>query len=157
MLWAASNYFSFDSFFSIALPSKRLSFSPKPIAWSFPRSPDRRRREKWIPITQTLNKKKKKKRVLEKKFSFTNYWICRIPNQGLLGDSDCIIFLRKCRLSNDLHLFLLICLKKKSGISTSRSYRGQGNSKKKMNIGEELAEGSRDQGKAGAHRLWAPG
>lgn len=29
--------------------------------------------------------------------------------------------------------------------------------KKKMNIGEELAEGSRDQGKAGAHLLWAPG
>lgn len=26
-----------------------------------------------------------------------------------------------------------------------------------MNIGEELAEGSRDQGKAGAHRLWALG
>ena len=68
MLWAASNYFSFDSFFSIALPSKRLSFSPKPIAWSFPRSPDRRRREKWIPITQTLNKKKKKKGFLKKNF-----------------------------------------------------------------------------------------
>ena len=68
MLQAASSYFSFDSFFPIGLPSKRLSFSPKPIAWRFPRSPDRRRREKRIPITQTLNKKKKKKRVLEKNF-----------------------------------------------------------------------------------------
>ena len=67
MLYAASSCFSFDSFFPIALPSKRLSFSPKPIAWRFPRSPDRRR-EKRIPITQTLNKKKKKKKVLENNF-----------------------------------------------------------------------------------------
>ena len=79
------------------------------------------------------------------------------PKSRTFGNFRLYYFLRKCRLSNDLQLFLLICLKKKSGISTSRSYRGQGNSKKKMNIGEELAEGSRDQGKAGAHRLWAPG
>ena len=79
------------------------------------------------------------------------------PKSRTFGSFRLYYFLRKCRLSNDLHLFLLICLKKKSGISTSRSYRGQGNSKKKMNIGEELAEGSRGQGKAGAHLLWAPG
>lgn len=81
MLWAASNYFSFDSFFSIALPSKRLSFSPKPIAWRFPRSPDRRRREKRIPITQTLNKKKKKKRVLENNFHLPIIYIGYVASQ----------------------------------------------------------------------------
>lgn len=70
MLYAASSCFSFDSFFPIALPSKRLSFSPKPIAWRFPRSPDRRRREKRIPITQTLNKKKEKKGFLKKIFIY---------------------------------------------------------------------------------------
>lgn len=57
----ASNYSSFDSFFPIARPSKSFSFAPKSIAWRFPRSPDRRRREERIPITQTLNRREKKK------------------------------------------------------------------------------------------------
>ena len=70
-LWAASNYSSFDSFFSIALPSKHFSFAPKSIAWRFPRSPDRRRRKERIPITQTLNRRKKKK-VFEKNFHLPN-------------------------------------------------------------------------------------
>lgn len=69
------------------------------------------------------------------------------PKSRTFGSFRLYYFLRKCRLSNDLHLFLLICLKQRVESRHLEAIGKKETGKKKKNIGEELSEGSRDQGK----------